>query len=69
MRRSVKLAAASPAGVPSARSAAQSSSETSALWVASSGTSVIFRTPLPSTIRAASGSAQTLNSARGVTFP
>ena len=49
--------------------AAQSSSEMRARCVASRGTSVIRRTPLVSTTRAASGSAQMLNSADGVTFP
>ena len=64
----MKRAAASPAGVPSARSAAQSSSETSARCVASSGTIRIGR-PQLTTIRAASGSSQMLNSADAVEFP
>ena len=69
MRRSTKAAAAVPAGVPRARSLAASSSDTWALWVASSGTMVSLATPLRNTTWAASGSAQTLNSADAVTFP
>ena len=61
-------AAAVPAGVPSAASRSQSASETSASWVASSGTTDSSRIPLRSTIRAASGSAQMLNSAAAVAF-
>ena len=68
MRLLMNRYAASPAGVPRARSRVASSSDTSARWVASSGTIRIGR-PQLTTIRAASGSSQMLNSADAVAFP
>ena len=64
----MNVAVASAAGVPSARRLAQSSSETSAWCVASSGSIRIGR-PQLTTIRAASGSRKMLNSADAVAFP
>ena len=63
------MAAAFPAGVPSASSASHCAAVTSALCVASSGTINTSLKPASKTLAAASGSAQMLNSADGVMFP
>ncbi len=55
--------------MPSAASLRDRSLDTSALWVASSGSMVTVRNPAAKTLAAASGSAQMLNSAEGVTLP
>ena len=69
MRWSMKRDAARPAFVPSAASFWLRSEDTKALCVASSGSIVTLRNPAANTFAAASGSAQMLNSAEGVTLP